>query len=157
MPPPVSAPAACCSRTKSLMKSMFCSMTSLATPELSRPLRNAVQEGSTFDDVNPFSESYPIWATCLNDPAVGAEIIDLSILPPLPDFFFVTSDDLGLSADGSGQKESLSSNAERQYHFRICELALVCKTPWPHSHLRRRIQSCIPIAEELALIHGSRS
>lgn len=45
-------------------------------------------------EVNPFSESYPMCATCLNEPAVGPEIIDLSILPfpGFADFFFVVPD-----------------------------------------------------------------
>jgi len=34
--------------------------------------------------------------------------MDLSILPPFPGFFFLVSDDLGLSAQGSGQSEELS-------------------------------------------------
>jgi len=61
---------------------MFSSMIALSTPELSRLPRNAVQEGSTPLDVNPDSASYPMCATCLNDPACGPDIMDLSILPP---------------------------------------------------------------------------
>ncbi len=51
------ASAFCASRTKSLMKSMFCIRTSRETPWPSRFVKNASQEGSTFVDVNPFSES----------------------------------------------------------------------------------------------------
>ena len=44
-------------RTKLLMKSMFSAMTASSMPWLWRSSRKATQEGSTPDDVNPFSES----------------------------------------------------------------------------------------------------
>ena len=54
-----------------------------------------------------------MWATCLNEPAVGPEIMDLSILPPFPGFFFLISDDLGLSAKGISKSERLSLSERR--------------------------------------------
>lgn len=79
------------------MKSMFSAITSLSTPLLSKSPRNVFHEGSTPEEEKPFSASYPMWATCLNDPCVGPEIIDLSILPPLVTFFFFPSEDLAFA------------------------------------------------------------
>jgi len=39
--------------------------------------------------------------------------MDLSIFPPFPGFFFLISDDLGLSAKGISQSESLSLSERR--------------------------------------------
>lgn len=65
-------------------------------PWVSRLPKSASHEGSTFVDVNPLLASYPICATCLKEPAVGPDIIDLSILPPLLGFaaFFFEDPDL---------------------------------------------------------------
>ena len=82
---------ACCvwaSRMKSLIKFMSFAITLLSTPCASSELRRACHDGSTLSEVKPFSASYPMCATWRNDPAVGPEIMDLSILPPLADFFF---------------------------------------------------------------------
>lgn len=49
-------------------------------PLFPRSLRKAVHEGSTPLDVKPLSESKPIWATWTKEPAVGPDILDLSIL-----------------------------------------------------------------------------
>lgn len=45
------------SRTKLLIKSMFSSMTASSIPWLWRSPRNACQDGSTPEDVKPFSAS----------------------------------------------------------------------------------------------------
>ena len=94
------------------MKSMLLIATSRETPCDSSAESKAVQDGSTPVLVKPFSESYPIRATCLNDPCVGPEIIDLSILPPLVDFFF-DEDALALPTPVSYRKQpkvELSTN-----------------------------------------------
>jgi hypothetical protein len=67
---------------------MFFWISFLFTPFSSKLPRNAIQDGSTFFDVNPWSASYPICETWTKEPVVGPDIIDLSILPPLPIFFF---------------------------------------------------------------------
>ena len=64
----------------------------------SRAVSRAVQDGSTPELVNPFSASYPMWATCLKEPWVGPEIMALSIFPPLLAFFLEEEDALALAA-----------------------------------------------------------
>jgi hypothetical protein len=70
------------------MNSMSFAITSLVMPELSSEPKNAVHDGSTPLDVKPSSASYPMCATWTNDPEVGADIKDLSILPLFDAFFF---------------------------------------------------------------------
>jgi hypothetical protein len=86
------AGAACASRTKSLIKSMLPAMTSGATPALSSWPKRTDHDGSTPLDVKPFSASYPMCATCWNEPAVGPEIMDLSILPDFDTALFFFDD-----------------------------------------------------------------
>lgn len=68
----------------------------LSMPLFPRSLRNAVHEGSTPLDVKPASESKPMWATWTKEPAVGPEILDLSILD------FVDFDLEGEAVDAEG-------------------------------------------------------
>jgi hypothetical protein len=49
-------------------------------------------------ELKPFSGSKPMCATCTKEPAVGPEIMDLFILPPLADFFFSEEEGLTFSA-----------------------------------------------------------
>lgn len=83
------ASSACALRRKSLMKSWSLDRMEASTPWAWRPPRMACHEGSTFVDVNPLSASYPMCATCIKEPAVGPEIIDLSIFPPFNDFLLL--------------------------------------------------------------------
>ena len=80
--------------------------------------------------------------------------MDLSILPPFLDFFFLSSDDLVLSTGKSSEREFVIENTEGQYCFQACGLALVCKILWLRFHPKIRIQSCIPIAERLVWAYG---
>lgn len=56
-PPLVVASFFWASRTKLLIKSMFSSMTASSMPCFWRSVRNASQDGSTPEDVKPFSAS----------------------------------------------------------------------------------------------------
>ena len=76
---------------------MFCSMVALSTPSFSSWSTKRSQEGSTFVETKPFSASYPMCETCLNVSTCGAEIRDLSILPPFFDFLVL---DLALDLAG---------------------------------------------------------
>ena len=67
-----------------------------STPCASSDFRRASHEGSTPVEVNPFSASYPMCATCMKEPWVGPEIMDLSIFPPL-EARFLDEDDLAFA------------------------------------------------------------
>lgn len=83
-------------------------MTSRLTPEPSKSFRRVVHDGSMLVELKPFSGSKPMCATCTKEPAVGPEIIDLSILPPLADFFFSEEEDLTEVEVKGGQLELLN-------------------------------------------------
>lgn len=71
-----------CSLITCLMNGMLFSITSRLKPCSSGPVSKAGHEGSTFLDVKPRSASNPTCETCMNEPAFGPDIVDLSILPP---------------------------------------------------------------------------
>lgn len=57
---------------------------------------NLVHSGSTFSATKPFSESKPMWETCLKEE--GVEMLNLSMKPR---FFFLPGDDEAALRDAS--------------------------------------------------------
>ena len=86
------------------MKPSLFAMSFLLIPMFDSWSSSACHDGSTFSDEKPCSAEKPMCATCLN--SEGADIIDLSIFPPLAPafgFFFAAEE---LFAGGSSESVS---------------------------------------------------